>query len=577
MYKNKLVILYKKLYDITMFFPISSLMALSFMYIMNLTTFNQSIFNNLSESFFLWFIAGFYIFIWASIHKFSLYRKGVYFMYGIATLVWCYLGFEIFYAEYTKEIIFFKSIFITLAFILSYSYVPFLKKRGNNIHILAYLHHAVYAFIGSFIYIFLYTLAITIISITLSSLFSINTVHITSITNNIILGIFFYMFNTSMMIDPHSNNLNVQQYNLNNNSSFFNFIYPFTISIFTILNIYVLKIIITQELPNGQIAWMVVIFSVFAFLSYFSFVPYKNKIKKYNSWIWGTLILQSFILLGSIGIRIYTYGMTEKRYLLLAYGLWLFGISIYFLITKTKAKIFYFFSTLSIVVFLSQIGPLNGYIMSKSSQQHRFIMLLKTYQKEAGDRESSTFIELNNIYKYLYQTHNRSSIQSLFPQTKEKEIDSLSKLLSILNIHQTTKKVDKKSKTDKPHMITYEKYNNHTPYNIKGYDYFFHNQHKSNDLTELKFGINESISFLEKNQKIDITVGKDKFIFDFTRILKHFSFLKYPGNVDKKYMSMVKENKNYKIKIIFSSLTIDTGSNTISDFYLDIYIKPFDK
>jgi hypothetical protein len=374
------------------------------------------------------------------------------------------------------------------------------------------------------------------------------------------------------MVNPHTLTLDIKEYNSKSYLSWL--LYGFTAIIFTALNLFVLKIIATQELPKGQVAWMVMGFSFFAFLSYLSLLPQKDKIKKYNTLIWGTLLLQSLVLLGSISVRVWEYGITEKRYLLLAYGLWLFAISLYFLWKRLNAKIFCLFASLSLVVLLSQVGPINGYMVSKYSQQQRFMTLLEVYKKDERFKKDSSYHDLYSIFRYLKRTHGSESISEIFPNIEIKDFDSLDNLLENLGI-----KLDKEDFSEhykKPYAPKDYQKIREKAHHISGYDYLFigiSNPYGS-ETTTLNMEKNLSLSLAKNEEKLSIKISGEELQFN----IKNFAIKLLLLN--KRYLSsdemtLVKEGTDYKVKIIFSKVSVNPSSKSMEDWDVDIYVKSF--
>lgn len=453
--------------NVLKFFPVPVLIAFVLGLIGNGVILNEDLFPFEIVEVIAWLMMGFFFYVWVSLHQHSLTRKSIMIAYVVATVLWVYMGFEIFVSNHHEELVFFKSFFLTLGFILAFIYVPFLKQRDNNLKILVQVHQLRYALFGSAPFAFLFGGALLIIASTLNFLFDIELATLWGlIAFNTILGIFLYIFFTTLIINPQNIEIDPSYYAVNR--YLLGLLYAFTIIIFTALNLFVVKIMITQTLPKGQIAWMVMGFSFFAFLSYLSLLPYKAKIKKYNTLLWGTLIVQSLVLLASISIRVYEYGVTEKRYLLVAYGLWLLAISIYFVWKKTEAKIFWFFATLSMVIFLSQVGFLSGYSVSKYSQQSRLEVLYANMKTAQTEEKEKHLRELYDVYYYLKKYHGESSVQAIMPELHEKSVSSYEELHQVLGLSKPVKV--KRPKRD--HYYNGEKSKD---FNLKGYNYLLHN------------------------------------------------------------------------------------------------------
>ena len=547
------------------FSPMAWILALALLVLGNVLILNPSFL--VSDSFIgkvsVFLIMGFFLYIWVALHRHAVQVKGLLIAYVLATSVWLYLGYGLFYSEEMTEVIVFKSLFLTLAFVLAYVYVPFYKKRNSNVKVLMHIHHIKYAFFGSLRYIFLIALGLLVIGATSSFLLKLDiSTLLQFIGFNMLSGIFIYGFMRMFMINPNKFDLDVKKYEAMQNRYFIGLLYGFTAIIFTVLNLFVIKILVTQVLPKGQVAWLVMGFSFFAFFSYLTFVPYKAKIKKYNTLLWGTLILQSLVLLGSIGVRVYEYGVTEKRYLLVAYGLWLFGISLYFLFKKEKAQIFWLFSTLSLVIFLSQVGPVNGYLVSKYSQQQRLVTLVEDYKNN-----NTLYAELDNVYYYLKSTHGIKSIEELYPSVKKKNFYSFPKFLASLGLASKTESITE-SYTSK-----YYYRSSSTVYNVEEYDYLLLQincpyGHRSYDLDK-----DTNLEISVKEQKIVIEIEDDVLTFELKNFSKKLDLLNNRSNLSEEEMTLLQESQKYKVKMLFTNLSINHAQHNITDFSMDIYIK----
>ena len=212
---------------------------------------------------------GFFLYIWAGLHQYSLEKRGVATVHIVATLLWVYVGVELFYLHSKiNEVLFFKLMFITLGAILSYTYVPFLKDKGNNTKLLIHLNQLQHAFLGALPFVALFGLAILAVQGTLKFLFGlrVDTLFALIYFNGAFAMLLYTLFMV-LLINPLTFEADMKSYLSTKKRYMTWLLYAFTIIIFTVLNLFVLKIIFTQELPKGQVAWMVMGFSLFAFLS----------------------------------------------------------------------------------------------------------------------------------------------------------------------------------------------------------------------------------------------------------------------------------------------------------------------
>jgi len=147
------------------------------------------------------------------------------------------------------------------------------------------------------------------------------------------------------------------------------------ISIYTvILYIYFGKIIVTMKWPEGLVSHLVLWYGVISVGTLFlisSMINNSGWVKKYTN-IFPKVILPLIIMMFiSMGIRVNAYGITENRYFVLALGIWVFGVMLYYSLSKRRKNIILPIS-LAIITFISICGPLSSYSLSKYSQNIRF-------------------------------------------------------------------------------------------------------------------------------------------------------------------------------------------------------------
>ena len=495
------------------FAPVSMVVALVLMLFGNLLILNVDIIDSIfhkEENFFKLLVLlgmSFFIFAWASLHQHGFSSKGKMVAYVVATLVVGYLGVELFFSTHHLEVVFFKSFFITAGFILGYIVVPFWKKKEENVQLLIYIHHLRYALLGSFRIGFLLVVGLLIISSTIRFLFDIGfEKFFTLIGFNGFFGYFLYLFISRLMQNPHDLRYNFKE---EGEKSYVTFLlYAFTAVIFTALNLFVFKIILTQELPRGQVAWMVMGFSLFAFLSYLSLIPYREKVRKYGFLIWGTLLVQSFVLLGSVGVRVWEYGFTEKRYLLVAYGLWMMGISLYFLWQREKAKIFWLFASLWIVVLSSQIGPLSGYSVSRYSQQHRLDTSYQLFQKAKPEEKEELFSEMYSIMEYLQKYHGVESISSVVKGFTEEDILRYAYTRSFFGLKKGSEQYVEAKNSELSYTTRYK-----SVFDVREYDYFLTELYMTNSKSMRVLNEKTTLYFYTDVKNSEIIIGMESKLY----------------------------------------------------------------
>ncbi|MEJ2372053.1 MAG: DUF4153 domain-containing protein, partial [Gemmatimonadales bacterium] len=124
------------------------------------------------------------------------------------------------------------------------------------------------------------------------------------------------------------------------------------------------------------------------------------------------LVPSIVMLLLAIWKRIDQYGITERRYFLAVLALWLAGIAIFYVVSRSR-NILVIPLTLCIVAVATFGGPWSAYSVSEASQVRRLTGLLASNEMleggraRAAEREVSfeDRREVSAILRYLTQTH----------------------------------------------------------------------------------------------------------------------------------------------------------------------------
>jgi len=156
---------------------------------------------------------------------------------------------------------------------------------------------------------------------------------------------------------------------------------PMLIIYLVILHLYAAKILATFSLPKGQVALMVLIFSL-GLTGFILFArPWQERCTKLTNWLlrfWHFLLFTPLILLAiAVSRRISDYGVTPDRYLLVILGIWLLGLLILPLIKKAQLGSVRILASLAIILVLASFGPWGAKSVSVYSQKSQFIQLLE--------------------------------------------------------------------------------------------------------------------------------------------------------------------------------------------------------
>ncbi|MDD4360608.1 MAG: DUF4153 domain-containing protein, partial [Syntrophaceticus sp.] len=183
-----------------------------------------------------------------------------------------------------------------------------------------------------------------------------------------------------------------------------------------ILYIYFVKIIVVSEWPVGLVSHLVLWYGVIVTIVLFLISPIKDESKWTNGFlVWMPRVILPILVMMfiSMGIRINAYGVTENRYYVIILGLWVFGIMLYYILTKKRNNII-IPVTLAVIALIAVFGPLSSYSISTLSQNNRLeATLLRNdmlqegkIQAAAGDIPEKDKTEISRILDYFNDNHN---------------------------------------------------------------------------------------------------------------------------------------------------------------------------
>ncbi|MCJ7689131.1 MAG: DUF4153 domain-containing protein [Clostridiaceae bacterium] len=340
------------------------------------------------------------------------------------------------------------------------------------------------------------------------------------------------------------------------------------ISVYTIiLYIYFGKIIITRQWPEGLVSNLVLWYSAITAAVLFFISPilremaWPRRYMKYFPKVILPLIVMMFI---SIGIRISAYGVTENRYYVVALGIWVFLVMIYFSSAKKMRNIILPIS-LAVITTISVFGPLSSYSISKYSQNKRLskifaknnMILNNNVIKAKSEVTAEDAMHITSIINYFDRNHSLRDVRGL-PQ--DFKIADMERTLGV--------KYNEENYQRDYEYYFFNSFGSTEPIDISGYDYLFVFKNNGKQiLGTTKFGMefnNESSTLKITKDKKDIY---ERDLMDFANKLID----KYGNNqnnerdqsLSQEEMSFEDENDKVKIKIQFS--TISGNKNTSSD------------
>ena len=170
-----------------------------------------------------------------------------------------------------------------------------------------------------------------------------------------------------------------------------------------ILYIYLFKVIVVWELPNGLVSYLVSSLMCVGLFVITLLYPARFSLFRY----FGLLMLPLLVLM-SIGIirRFDDYGITIYRGYVLLLNIWFYGICIYLFITKAQ-RIKWILISFAVIALLSSIGPwsipnITKHILLAEVSKSNFDEMKPEDKKKIKDKE-----------RYLRRTYGDASVQDI--------------------------------------------------------------------------------------------------------------------------------------------------------------------
>ncbi len=156
-------------------------------------------------------------------------------------------------------------------------------------------------------------------------------------------------------------------------------IMPLILVYSAILYLYFGKVVVARALPKNIIVHLTLWYALIAILTVFFTNSFRAEFaigRWFDKWIARILILPVGMMMFSLYLRISQYGITVKRYFVLALALWCVGVIVYFLVRA--ARIYQNIVIAAIVVMLiTMYGPFNAFAISFNSQFGRLTTILE--------------------------------------------------------------------------------------------------------------------------------------------------------------------------------------------------------
>ncbi len=203
---------------------------------------------------------------------------------------------------------------------------------------------------------------------------------------------------------------------------------PLIILYLIILYFYSFKILFQWELPKGWVSYLVTALAFLGLQVQVFIHPVQKDLKswtinRFYPWFYILLLPLIILLFVAIFRRIYDYGITENRYLVLVIAFWILGVALYMLFSKSK-NLKNLPVSLFVLAILSSFGFWGVFEVSKKSQINQFITVFEKVTKNDKLASREQYEQLTSIITYLDKR------------------EAVYKLDEIIGISLTTKKSD---------------------------------------------------------------------------------------------------------------------------------------
>jgi hypothetical protein len=154
---------------------------------------------------------------------------------------------------------------------------------------------------------------------------------------------------------------------------------PLAVGYFAILYAFMVKIAVQWSLPRGEVATLIMGYAGFGVATHLIAHPLREAgarhVRAFQRWFYPALIVPAGLLALAIGVRVAAYGVTEDRYLVMAFAAWLLLIAP-FMTLRPRTGLKAVPLSLAVLLALGSFGPWGAEAVSLSSQLARLERLL---------------------------------------------------------------------------------------------------------------------------------------------------------------------------------------------------------
>lgn len=186
---------------------------------------------------------------------------------------------------------------------------------------------------------------------------------------------------------------------------------------------FAVKVLVTWELPQGTVGWLVGGFAAFGLAVWSAAWPFRetgNRLARlYHRFFHYALVVPVFLLAVGVGVRIAEYGITEKRYGLILLTLWLGGIALYGILAR-PARLAIAPAAFAAMLIAGAAGPWGATSVSIRSQMNQLesmlaeagILIDGKINPEEGVAGPKEVKRISSIVRYLRRGGRRDDLHA---------------------------------------------------------------------------------------------------------------------------------------------------------------------
>lgn len=414
-------------------FPLFFVLGLAFLFFININKLNADIDSR------IWTLFGLGIPLTLSVSLFSEGLKDklwkvVFNLIGIILLtIYAYLLPN---KDNFLSIHFYQIFTLGIVFTLSCFVVSFFKKN-NDISFWEFSKKSIIQFIISFIFAGVLMLGLSLAILSLRELFNVDIKdEVYQNLSVICFAIFAPLYFLSNI--PSETEKRKQEYKLDKFLKILGLyiLLPILAIYSIILYVYLIQIIAKWKLPNGWVTWLVSVLALGGFLTMMIQYPLRTELNKVAAFFarFFPIMLLPLLVLMTVGIfrRFDDYGLTINRSYVFLLNFWLYGISIYLFITRSK-HLKWIIVTFAAIAFISSVGPWSIFNITRRNMINTIEQILTDnhYLKDGkviGENEVAK-IKLNKKTEevlaakidYVIDYYGKSELQQFFTEDLSKK------------------------------------------------------------------------------------------------------------------------------------------------------------